>query len=114
MAITRTDPDEDFLQLECERFLSIMSSDNAQDERNALFRSIMLTVRERVEREIRTRSFTNYPVLFQRTPPGPFINEGQLDLAPNIWSYQMTNYVKAVLEVLRKKNNTLGLGDGFR
>jgi len=114
MAMTRTDPDEDFLQLLCERFLSIMVSDGGQDERNAIFRAIMMTVRERIIRDLTTSNYTVYPALMQREPPGPFIGEGQLELSPNLWSYQMTNYVKAVLEVLTKKNNTLGLGSGFR
>lgn len=114
MTITRTDPDEDYLMLQCERFLDIMAHDNTQDERNALFRAILLTVRGRIIRDLEFRGMTDYPCLLQKDPPGPFINEGQFEVNQNLWSYQMVNYVKSVLECIRHKSSSLSVGDGFR
>jgi len=94
--------------------LDIMSNNDSQEERNALFRAILMTVRGRIILDLKTRGITPYPALLQKEPPGPFVQDGQLEISPNLWSYQMANYVKSVLEVLKRKNNSFALGDGFR
>lgn len=114
VATKTTDVDEDYLMGQCERFLDIMSSNDTQEERNALFRAILMTVRGRIKYDLETRGITPYPCLLQKEHPGPFVLEGQLEVSPNLWSYQMANYVKSVLEVLKRKSNSFALGDGFR
>ena len=97
-------PEEDFLYEQCERFMITVGKEGLSQERNAMFRAIMMISRKRGLFELKKKGRTAYPSILD------YVREEDLKLNNLIYAVWMLDYVTDVLKVLRKKESNMESG----